>query len=102
MLRLLGSLLLVPSLLLPPGMCVCQFARHEASPAAADGHGHPDTGEAVASQCCCGHGAESDEGQLAKAAPDQEHDGVPGSGCGSRLPTDRPHAPGCPALRTVD
>ena len=104
MFRALASLLVALPLLMPPGMCVCQFGPlGPVTAAASESAARPDGACPAGDRGCCGH---------RKAAVKRKADGndrpissrlpVPGRGEGVPDRPDRPHEPGCPALRAPD
>lgn len=97
--RTLVSILTVLPLLMPPGMCVCQFVKPGTPPAGTGGDrgarlvpAPQHDGEQAKCHSCPCHSKTS----AVAARPGT----VPGSG--RPKPNDPAHEPGCPALKTVD
>lgn len=105
MFRFAVLLLILPSLLMPPGVCVCQFLQVDrGAPAlvvseSAVATRHRDEGTSRANGCCrnCRNQTDRDansEGQTSASthsSPEPSHS----------VPSDRQHAPNCPAAGTV-
>jgi hypothetical protein len=72
--RVLVLLLVIPSLLVPPGLCVCGFVEQVAAAACPDSHGEHARGDTTGRAGDCQNPHDSDAG---------------------RLPPGK-HAPGCP------
>lgn len=96
MFRTVVTFLVAVPLLMPPGMCICQFAPTGKAFAAtrpeADRHPHVAPASDSRSDCCCDSCREraTDAGLTAGSEGRSSHDGSLPSGPGK-------HAPGCPA-----
>jgi hypothetical protein len=99
--RIVAILLVVLQMLVPPGICICQFVPH----ADADEHeAMPDNGQpSSCCACCCGHSSPS-----VSPGEDGAHRDVIADSDNAlhtldyASPADCPHLPGCPALRPAD
>jgi hypothetical protein len=100
MLRTLICFLVGLSLLMPPGMCVCQFVRCEQRPVEVATHVSAVSGKSV--NCCCGCRNGVAEGRACNVQKDKWSARL-ASTCvfGSTTPSDH-HTPACPALEAPD
>jgi hypothetical protein len=102
MLRIVTSLLIVLQMLLPPGMCICQFVPQVcAEPLEVKAQDdHPVTSQR--SSCCCCHKARATTSghtdQIRSAARSSSEEGLHSDDA----PVHPSHDPDCPALRPAD
>jgi len=101
MIRTLVFLLVALPMLVPPGMCICQFdLTGRCSPAAVRVASAPEQASSghertPRSSCCCRH-------RKGGAAEHLDRAGGLASEGGPGIPAGREHAPGCPAARSLD
>lgn len=96
MFRAAVTFLVALPLLMPPGMCICQFARLSRSHPSSLSFGMPPAGtptRAGCGQCSCFARSENHV-HVEDDRPDADLDSCP-------QPVSR-HEPGCPAVNTVD
>src|SRR6266852_5182234 len=99
MLRALLCFLVTLQMLMPPGFCVCHFV-HGCPATTPVQPVSPDSEQPLT--CCCGCRNNKVEAKAASVQRDDQPVLLGSRSSGLPTPTDRPHAPGCPALQTVD
>jgi hypothetical protein len=100
MLRALLCFLVTLQMLLPPGFCVCHFV-HGCPTTRPVEPVTPDSENSLS--CCCVCRNDRVEVNVVRVQRDDQPVLLGSEGkSGLPTPADRPHAPGCPALQTVD
>jgi hypothetical protein len=106
MLRTIIAVLVSLPLLMPPGMCICQFGPDQCCAAASEEENASQPHAAPRKHACCRHSRRTEESSTQPTTRKVNRIRVADHAflCGHdhSTPLDRHHFPGCPALKPAD